>query len=228
MNDAALVIHRSRCPVLDRLRHIVDVDIIAEHLTRVAVFDGYRRTRKPDESRIWKRIADNTRVAHNDMSLFLAFFVLGKNDFLFKSVLSPVGFVGDDNDVAPFGKRLFAFIELEHRSKYDAVCRSPFQKALQMLFAFRLNGHLPQELRALGKLHIKLVVKVDSVRHHYNGRAVQDLLQQMRIKNHRQRLAAALRMPEHTAFTVRSGRHDGFIDSLSHGEILMISRHYLV
>ena len=35
-------------------------------------------------------------------------------------------------------------------------------------------------------------------------------------------------MPEHTTFTVRSGRHDGFIDSLSDSEILMISRHYLV
>ena len=49
----------------------------------------------------------------------------------------------------------------------------------------------------------------------------------MRIKHHRQRFSAALRVPEHTALAVRFGGNFGFFDCFPHREILMISRQNL-
>ena len=49
----------------------------------------------------------------------------------------------------------------------------------------------------------------------------------MRIKHHRQRFSAALRVPEHTALAVRFGGNFGFFDCFPHCEILMISRQNL-
>ena len=92
-----------------------------------------------------------------------------------------------------------------------------------MHLAFCLDGCLAQEGCALGKLGVKLIVEVDSVRHDHDGRAVQRLLQQMGIENHGQRFSAALGMPEHAAFAVGLGCDDCFLHSLANSEVLVVA-----
>ena len=45
----------------------------------------------------------------------------------------------------------------------------------------------------------------------------------MRVKDHRQRFAAPLRMPENAAFAVGFGGNNGFFHGFAHGEILMVA-----
>jgi len=46
LNNTAFIINRACCSILNRLCHIVNVDIITEHLTSAAVFGRNRRTCK--------------------------------------------------------------------------------------------------------------------------------------------------------------------------------------
>ena len=66
-----------------------------------------------------------------------------------------------------------------------------------MLAAFGLHRTLPQEVAALLELRKELVVEVVAVGDDHDCRAVHRLVQEMRVKHHRERLARSLRMPEH-------------------------------
>ena len=96
-----------------------------------------------------------------------------------------------------------------------------------MFPALGVHRLLTQEVLTLGELAEKLIVKVIAVGQHNDGWAVQSLLQKMCIKDHRQRLSAALGMPEHAAFTVRFRgvlcRFHSFVDS----KILVVTGEYL-
>ena len=96
-----------------------------------------------------------------------------------------------------------------------------------MFPALGVHRLLTQKRLAFCELSEKLIVKVVAVSQYYDGRTVQRLLQKMGIENHRQRLAAALGMPEYAAFAVRFGGVSRGFHGFSDGEILMISREYL-
>ena len=51
-DNTALVEHGARCVILHGLRHVIDIDIVAKHLTSRAVIDGNGRTGETDERRV--------------------------------------------------------------------------------------------------------------------------------------------------------------------------------
>ena len=75
-----------------------------------------------------------------------------------------------------------------------------------MISALGVNKLLTQKLTAFRKLRIELIVEVVSIGQYNDGRRQQRRLEQMRVKHHRQRLSAALCVPEHAALSVRFGR----------------------
>ena len=92
-----------------------------------------------------------------------------------------------------------------------------------MLSAFSVNRFLPQKFLAFGKLAVKLIIKIVAVGKNNDCGAIQGVLQQMSIKNHRQRLSAALRVPKNAALAVRYGCVLGRFDCFSYRKILMVS-----
>ena len=96
-----------------------------------------------------------------------------------------------------------------------------------MYAALRVHRFLPQKIPALYELTVELIVKIIAIRDNNNGRTIERRLQQMRIEHHRQRLPAALCMPEHAALPVGLCRLLRRPDRLVDGEILMIAREYL-
>lgn len=92
-----------------------------------------------------------------------------------------------------------------------------------MLSAGCMDRVLTQELAALGKLSVELVVKVVSIGQNYDGGAVQSFLEKVGIEDHRQRLAAALSMPEDAAFTVCFGAFLGGRNCFPNSKVLMVS-----
>ena len=172
MNHAAFVVDRSCRAVLYRLRHIVNVDVIAEHLAGVAVFDGNRRSRKADKGGVRECVMQYPRIADRHAGFFVSVGILGHDHPLVKTVLPAVGFVCHDHNVAAFGQRLLSPLKLEKGGKDNAVCLAPGKQGFQMLLAFRLHGSLTEEAGAFAELRVKLIVKVDAVGHDDNGRAM--------------------------------------------------------
>ena len=115
------------------------------------------------------------------------------------------------------------FFKLLHCRKDNAVCLNTVQKVFQMLSAGCMDRVLTQELAALGKLSVELVVKVVSIGQNYDGGAVQSFLEKVGIEDHRQRLAAALSMPEDAAFTVCFGAFLGGRNCFPNSKVLMVS-----
>ena len=83
-----------------------------------------------------------------------------------------------------------------------------------MLSAGSLDGFLTEESLALGELGVKLVIQVVAVSDDHDGGLVQDSLNQMGVEHHRERLAAALGVPEDANLTVAVGSLDGAVHSL--------------
>ena len=186
MHHAALVVDGPRRAVLNGLRHVIDVDVVAEHLARRPVALVYRRAREPDESRVRKRVVDDTRRRHHasrlDCSVLLAHHLLG----LSEPVVSAVRFVRNHNHVAPTRKRLVRFLELLDRREEETVLLLLFQKPLQVRAALCLHCSLAKESRALEKLSVELPVEVVAVGQHENRRSVQFRRQEVRVENHRE------------------------------------------
>ena len=227
MDNAALIIHGTGSAVLDRLGHVVNVDIIAKYLAGVAVFGGNRSACKANKSCIGQGVVDNTRIAYDCVCFFFAVLIFSQDNLFIKAILPAMGFVGHDYNIPALGQRTLAALKLEHRGKDNAVGLPIFQQCFQVFLAFGLHRGLPQERRTLAELGEQLIVKVDAVSHNNDGGAVQGFLKQMGIEHHGQRLAAALRMPKYATFAVRAGGYNRAFNSLAHSEILMISRQNL-
>ena len=166
---------------------------------------------------------DDTGIANDRMCFFFALFIFFDDNFLIKTILSTVGFISHHHNISPFGQRLLATLKLEHRGEDNAICFSTIQQVAQIFLAGCLYRYLAQKRRTLGKLRVKLIVKVNAVSHHNNSWTVQSFLQQMGIEYHRQRFSTALRMPEHTALAIRFGGNFGLFNSFSHRKILVVS-----
>ena len=226
-DNPAFIVDRSGCAILHRLRHVININIIAKNFASVSVFCRNGCSRKAYVGCVRQGIVDDSRIANHGIRFLFALLVFLHDDFFIKAILSAVGFVCHHHNIPPLRQRTLATLKLEHRGKNDAVRLPSIQQFTQIFLAGRLNRCLAQEGCALGKLRVKLVVKINAVGHHNNGRTVQSLLQQMRIEHHRQRFSAALRVPEHTALAVRFSGDFGFLDCFPHRKILMIPRQNL-
>ena len=129
---------------------------------------------------------NDTGIANDRMCFFFTPFIFFDDNFFIKTILSTVGFIRHYHNISTLGQRLLATLKLEHRGKNDAVRLPSIQQFTQIFLAGRLNRCLAQEGCALGKLRVKLVVKINAVGHHNNGGAIQSFLQQMGIEYHRQ------------------------------------------
>ena len=165
---------------------------------------------------------DNTGITNDRMCFFFTLFIFFNDYFFIKAILSAVGFISHHHNISPFGQRLFATLKLKHRGEDNAVCFSAIQQLAQIFLAGCLYRCLAQKRRAPGELRVELIVKVNAVRHHNDGGAIQSFLQQMGIEYHRQRFPAALRMPEHTTLAIRFSSNLGLFDSFSHCKILVV------
>ena len=220
VDDAALVEDRARGAVLDGLRHVVDVDVVAEDLARRAVLLRNRGPREADVGGIRQGVAHQPRRSR-------AHTPRARVDVLLQPVLAAVRLVDHHHDVAALRQRPVTLLELLHRREEDAVCLTPGQQLAQMGAARRLHGHLPQKVAALRKLTVQLPVEVVAVGQHDNRRRGHRPLQPLGKEDHRQRLAASLRVPEYPAAAVRLGGAERRFDGLAHGVELVVGAQYL-
>ena len=72
VDDPALVVHWTGGPVLHRLGHVMDVDIVPEHLPGIPVLDGHRRAGETDKGSIGQSLPDNEGAAYHHPGLPLS------------------------------------------------------------------------------------------------------------------------------------------------------------
>ncbi|MPN19817.1 hypothetical protein SDC9_167189 [bioreactor metagenome] len=77
MYNTALVVDRSGCTVLHGLGHIINVDVITEHLTGAAVFRGNRGSGKANVCSIRQAVSDNAGSTNNTLGDFFTVLILG-------------------------------------------------------------------------------------------------------------------------------------------------------
>ena len=95
MNHAAFVKDRACCTIFHSLSHIVNVDIVTENLTGVAIFLGDRSSGKADKCGIGETVTNDPGGSDVDFAVLVD---------LLKTILSPVGFVSHNHNIAPLGK----------------------------------------------------------------------------------------------------------------------------
>ena len=71
---------------------------------------------------------NDTGIANDRMCFFFTLFIFFNDYFFIKTILSAVGFISHHHNIPPFGERLLATLELEHRGEDDAVCFSAIQQ----------------------------------------------------------------------------------------------------
>ena len=221
----ALVVDGACGAVVDGLRHIVDVDVVAEDFARVAVLVRDGRAGEADVRGIGQRVADFPGSADVDISL-------GVNLFL-HPVLAAVCLVGHDDDVPAVGKGAVPIVELLHGGEDDAARMAVLQQGSERgvvvlgVAAGALHCTLAQKVNGARELPVELLVEVVAVGDDHNGGAHGLHLGMVCQKNHRKALARTLRVPEHPNLAVLSyctfGPGGGFL----HSVILVIARQYL-
>ena len=138
-------------------------------------------------------------------------------------------FVGDDDDVAPFGQfRVFAFAlrqtEFFDRGENDFAAFG-FQKFAQVVYRFRLL-HVSHKRTRGDKIVIELVVQIGAVNLNDERRIVQAAAQDADKENHRKRFARTLRVPNDADASIAFGFRGAqrlFYREI-HAKVLMIFR----
>ena len=215
-HHAALVEDGARGVVLDGLRHVVHVDVVAEDLAGVLVLGGDGRPREADVARVGQGLAHHAGGPHGHVALLV--HVLGE------TVLPPVRLVHHHDDVSPVTEGLVPVHELLHCREDDAVGLSPNEELQEVLAGGRLHGLLTQERLAAPELAVELVVEVVPVGDDHDGGLVQALLEKVREENHGEGLARSLRVPEHAYLPIASHRLDGALCRLPHSKVLVVPR----
>ena len=102
LHHTALIVDRSRRAILHRLCHIVDVDIVAEHLARTAILCRDRRPRKADIRHIRQTVPNDTRRADHAFCDFLPFLIVRKTNPLRQTILPTVRLIRHHDNITPF------------------------------------------------------------------------------------------------------------------------------
>ena len=184
LHDTALIVNGTSRTVLNSLRHIVNVDIVTEHLTGVPILSGYRSTRKADICSIRERITDNSSRADDLTGNKLAVLILGHLDFFCQTILPSMGFISHNDDISSFRQRFARFLKLLHRGEDNAVSLATVKERFQVFTAFSVDRFLTEKSLAFRKLRIELIVKIVSVRDNNNSWAFKGGLEQMGIEHH--------------------------------------------
>ena len=92
LDSSAFIENRPGCTVFNGLRHIVDIDVIAEYLTGVPVLLVNRCACEADVGGIWQSVTDDTCYAD--------FYLAGLSvDILTETVLAAVRLIGHNHDI---------------------------------------------------------------------------------------------------------------------------------
>ena len=215
----ALVVYGPGGSVLHRLGHVIHVDILSEHLLRVFVCGRDGSARKADETGVGQGFP------HLQCHALFHYLLLGIP--LLLAILRAVGLVGHHDDVLALRKRFVALGEFLYRGEQDAAAFSFLQHVCQLLAALCVLGSGAHKLAILREGGEQLLVEVLAVGHNHDGHLRQMLYQQMREEHHRQRLAAALRMPEDTNLPVAGHSLFGPFQGFVHCKVLVIACHHL-
>ena len=120
-HDPALVVDRDGCLVLYGLRHVIDVDVAAEHLLGVPAVERNGSAREADVGGVRQGVAHLLCSPYRHRAVVL--------DGLGETVLAAVGFVDHHHDVAAVAERLVALRELLHCGEDDAVGLSALEES---------------------------------------------------------------------------------------------------
>lgn len=219
VHHAALVIDGARGAVVHGLAHVVDVDVVAEHLLRVPVAVADGRARESDK-----------RSARQGLSHLLAeslLHALALRVPVLIAILRAVGLVAHHDDVAAGGEGRVALLKLLYGGEDDASALAALQQAAQVVAALGVDGLLAEEVLAAAELAEELVVEVLAVGHDHDRHLGQSLHQLVGVEDHREALARALRVPEHADLAVALHGLLRALQGLAHGVVLMIGGQYL-
>ena len=212
---ATFVEHRSCSTICHRLRHIVNIYVVAKHLACRTVFLRNRRTRKADVCGIRQRVSHSSCCSH--LHSTLAVNLLGQ------SVLATMRLIGHNHDISACRERLLALLELLHRGEEYAIRLTLAQQFSEVLATLGLYGRLTQKIGTLRKLSEQLTVEVVAVGQNHYCRRRHRLLQSFGEEYHRQRLARALRVPKNATLTVGLRCFGYRIHRLAYGEELVVT-----
>ena len=227
VNHTALIVDGSGRAIFNCLSHIIDVDVITEDLSCTAVFCGDRCSGESNVGRIRKRVSYNAGSADNGFRLDFAVALLLDHNLLIETILPTMRFICHHDNVPAFRKSFVAFLKLLHSRENNAVCLPVCKQFFQVFATFGVLRCLPEKVLAAGELPVKLVIQIVAVGDDNDGRAFQCFLQIMSIEDHRQRLSAALCMPENAALAISYGCVFCRLNRLFDCEILMIPGEYL-
>ena len=76
MNHTTFIIYRSCCPIFNRLRHIIDINIITKYFPGIPIFGRNRCPCESDKSSIWQCIMYYSGISHYCPRFFFASFIL--------------------------------------------------------------------------------------------------------------------------------------------------------
>lgn len=105
LDNAAFVIDRASRTIFNSLRHIVNVNIVAEHFSSVAVITTDGRSRKADKAGVRKTVANDSRSALDPMRNQIALVIFCRLNFFRQAILTTVRFIRNHDDIAAVRKR---------------------------------------------------------------------------------------------------------------------------
>ena len=154
-----------------------------------------------------------------------------------------MGLIGNHEDVAAVAQHPRPLLEFLYRGEDDAARLQVLQLVLQVsttavsglrLFALGIQfeayalRYLTHKPAATCKLFIQLLVEVVAIGHHDHRQPWRRQHHLMHKEHHGERLAAALRVPEHAALAILSGI--GLVcpcQRFVHGKVLVVGSHDL-
>ena len=101
-DNTTFIINRSCCTILNRLRHIIDIDIIAKDLPRTTVFCRNRCSCKTNICSIRQCITNKSSCTNNTFCYFLTRFILCNLNFFSKSILPSMCFIRHNYNIMTF------------------------------------------------------------------------------------------------------------------------------
>ncbi len=186
LGEATLVVNRNRRSILYGSFDVVDADVVAKDGARVGVGSLNRRPGEPDKGCARERVAHVPRVAIHEV------------------VLTPVGFIGNHDDVGSIGEEIMLSTallgeEFVDRGK-DHASRIHAQKLSKVGSVASLNRSLPKQILATRKGSKELIIEVVSVGQNHDGWILHRRVQNHSpsVERHRQALPGTLGVPNHS------------------------------
>jgi len=125
-----LIVNRASCSILHSLCHIINVDIITEHLTSTAIFRRNWCTCKSDICSIRKCVADNSCCTDNTLCNFFTIFVFSNLNLFSKSILTSVCLISHYYNIVAFRQRLDGLLKFLHCGKNNPISLSAGKQRL--------------------------------------------------------------------------------------------------